>query len=199
MEQYGFCIPDNPVDRVMFPKMKQNGLLWMSHKAVKHAADHVKQQLQQAQHTCGAGDMPLAQTSHRAGDAASRRTSAVMSPMDAVIFPTHVDAALASVVAAAGWKNLRQYKQVTASSTIQCAEELLSSVQGQLQAFPTSLQEDLHALKQGNGGPQSVESAQSGQHHSRWLSAVQYRLQQKLLLSASEQLLVAVIRMQRTG
>jgi hypothetical protein len=193
MEQYGFVVPGNPYDRLQFDQQaqqqdaqqqqqqqQQQQLLWMSHTAVKQAAQQVKQQLEQRQQQ--------AATSSGLGFTAA-----------------HVDGAVTSIIPAAGWTNLRQYKQVTAGSTVARAQQLLASVQAQLAGFPTTAAEDRLLLQQisrrmrQRKGRQawkvrqgsSTTAVGDGQNISdrRLFAAVQYRLERKALLQAAMHLL----------
>jgi hypothetical protein len=121
MEQYGFSLPGNALDRVSFPPgllQQQHG--WMSHKAVKAAAQEVlaRQQLQQLQ------------TQH------------------AVLTKEHIDAAVASTLQHRGWQNAGQYRATSADSTAQCAEIMLAFVCRQLDSMPTTLAADSEQLQQ---------------------------------------------------
>lgn len=185
MEQYGFVVPGNPYDRVHFDEhtqQQQQQVHWMSHTAVKQAAQQVKQQLTQCQSQAAAGAAAAA---------------------DALQF-THVDAAVASVISAAGWTNLRQYKQVTPGSTLARAQQLLASVQAQLSGFPTSIADDQLLLQQISRRLRKGQlawkvrpgssSSQSAVADRRLSAAVQYRLARKLLLEAAVHVLQAVQR-----
>ncbi|KAF6265769.1 hypothetical protein COO60DRAFT_761544 [Scenedesmus sp. NREL 46B-D3] len=205
MEQYGFIVSGNPYDRVHFnqqgqqqqgqqQQQQQQQQLWMSHTAVKQAAQRVKEQLV-----------------HRQEQAATAFAAAA----DVLDFKAaHVDGAVASIVSTAGWTNLRQYKQVTAGSTRARAQQLLVDVQGQLAGFPTTAAEDQLMLKrfsrrrhkgglawkvrQGGSAASSSSSSNTAAADSRGVSdvrmstAVQYRLERKLLLEATMHVLQAV-------
>jgi hypothetical protein len=194
MEQYGFVVPGNPFDRVDFDQHGQHAQqqqlqqLWMSHTAVKQAAQQVKQQLAQCHQQAAAGAAAAADALH--------------------FTAAHVDAAVASIITAAGWTNLRQYKQVTPGSTLTRAQQLLASVQAQLTSFPTSIAEDQLLLQQINrrlrraqlawkvrpGSSSSHTAVADSQHVAdrRLSAAVQYRLERKVLLEAAMHVLQAV-------
>lgn len=200
MEQYGFCVPDNPFDRVQLPR-QQDQQLFTSHKAVKQAAELVKQQrlLQQSQphNSTALRHVASSPVVHASFDGAATHHT---SPEGAALqfSAGQVDAALASVISSAGWRNLREYRQVSASSTVHCAALLLTAVQVQLQAFSTSLQEDLELLQQHQAGRQPAESAIAGLaqvSERKWQSALQYRVGRKQMLTATERVLKEVISM----
>lgn len=199
MEQYGFCVPGNPFDRIQLCDHQTSRQQFMSHKAVKQAAGLVKQQLL-LQQQCSSprpdvSSSPVLHNSQRLDVAALRQTEP-KTEAAAQLFAAQVDAAVASVVSAAGWRNLKQYRLVTASSTAQCAELLLAAVQARLQTSATSLQEDVRLLQQHHSDKELADSAISGTSMPRRWSAVQYRMGQKQLLAATEQLLKAIISMQ---
>lgn len=173
MEQYGFCVPGNPYNRVRFREQEQR-LGWMSHTAVKNAAQLIHQPI-------------LAVAGGNAGTG-------------------HVDAAVASILAAAGWRNLRQYKQVTPGSTAKCAEQLLVDVQVQLNGFPTTIREDqllLQQLQQQLSNKrlssisqpaEQVRFKAAAHNTARHLAAVRYRMDQKQLLETTAGILRALAR-----
>jgi hypothetical protein len=182
MEQYGFIVPGNPYDRVQFDqqgqRQQQQQQQWMSHTAVKQAAQQVKQQLQQ-----------------------QAATNSVLG-----FTAAHVDGAVASVISAAGWTNLRHYKQVTAGSTVARAQQLLASVQAQLAGFPTTAAEDRLLLQQISRrlrkGRQAWKVRQGSSKSDagngwdvsdrRLFAAVQYRLERKALLEAAMHVLQGI-------
>jgi hypothetical protein len=189
MEQYGFVVPGNPYDRVQFDQQgqqqqQQQQQQWMSHTAVKQAAQQVKQQLQQRRQQAGLTDT---------GSALGFTTA-------------HVDGAVASVISAAGWTNLKQYKQVTAGSTVAGAQQLLANVQVQLAGFPTTAAEDRLLLQQISRRLRKARQAWKVRQGSskidvsggrdlsdrRLLAAVQYRLERKALLEAAMHVLQGI-------
>jgi len=164
MEQYGFVVPGNPLDRVQFPlDLLQDTHGWMSHKAVKAAAKHVLQQPRQQPHQ---QDAQLAAGGHYAAEVVAAR-------MDAVV---------ASVLQYRGWRNVQQYKQTTQRSTAACAAAMLQWVQAQLhlQPEPAADSAAAHQLE-----------AMPGE--GRLLSALQYRLERELVLHSVAALLEVLV------
>jgi hypothetical protein len=158
----------------------------MSHTAVKQAAQQVKQQLAHCQRQVAAGASAAHDELHFTAE--------------------HVDAAVASIITAAGWTNLRQYKQVTPGSTIARAQQLLASVQAQLGGFPTNISQDQLLLQQisrrlrkgqlawkvrASSGSSSSSSSQPLTDR-RLSAAVQYRIERKALLEAAMHVLQTV-------
>lgn len=154
MEQYGFVVPGNPLDRVQFP----NDLLaadatWMSHTAVKAAGDAVRQQ--QQQHLVGRH-----------------------SPAD----NARVAAAVASILQARGWRYMQQYKCVSRDTTAHCARAMHQRLQDRLRAYETSLDQDKQLLAQlqlEHGESGCCGGLPVGK---RMLAALQYRMEHKQLL-----------------
>lgn len=145
MEMYGFVVPGNPFDRVRFsPDLLQDQHGWMSHKAVKAAAQQVLARQQQEQ--------------EQQQQAASR-----------------VDAAVASVIQYRGWRNAVQYAATSPDSTARCAQAMLACVRQQLQACATTAADDAVQLQRRPGG--------------RRAAAIAYRLEQKLLLGCTAEVL----------
>jgi hypothetical protein len=121
MEQYGFTLPGNALDRVSFPPdLLQHQHGWMSHKAVKAAAQEIlaRQHLQQLQ------------------------------SQHAALKKEHIDAAVASILQHSGWQNAGQYRATSADSTARCAEVMLAFVCRQLDSMPTTLAADAEQLQQ---------------------------------------------------
>jgi hypothetical protein len=156
MEQYGFVVPGNPLDRVNFPPdLLQDQHGWMSHKAVKAAAQRVAAQQQE-------GEAPNA--AHQA----------------------RTDAAVASILQFRGWRHAAEYKETTADSTVRCAAAMLIAVRHQLQACPTTAAADSAQLQQLLASPELCKQ-------KRLLAALSYRLEHKLLLQATADVLWEVV------
>jgi hypothetical protein len=184
IEQYGFSVPGNPHDRLPFPPaadlLPHGGQQrWMSHAAVKSAAAAVLAQLQE-QHVA-----------------------------DREAYETMVATAVTSIVQAAGWRNLQQYRQVSPHSTRACAAALLAWARRQQEAASTisewhgpgdsacssahappgrralaatSLAHDAALLRQ----PATAEQP-------RLMAALQYRMVRKQLLDAATAILERVL------
>ena len=152
MEMYGFAVPGNPFDRVRFPPdLLQDQHGWMSHKAVKAAAQQVLARQQQQQ-----------EQQEQQQQAASR-----------------VDAAVASVIQYRGWRNAAQYAATSSDSTARCAQAMLACVQQQLQAYATTAADDAVQLQR--------------QRRGRRAAALAYRLEQKLLLGCTAEVLETLV------
>jgi hypothetical protein len=127
MEQYGFVVPGNPLDRIPFcadlVRGQQHAGAWMSHAAVKAAGRAVAEQQQQRH------EEHEQQQHHK----------------------QRVQAAVTSILRAGGWNNLQQWRAVTPHTTALCARALLAWVQAQLAACPTSAEADRGLLLR-NGG-----------------------------------------------
>lgn len=157
MEQYGFVVPGNSLDRVSFPAdLLQDQHGWMSHKAVKAAAQRVAAQLQEGE---------AAVAAHQA----------------------RTDAAVASCLQFKGWRNAAEYKETTADSTVKCAAAMLAAVRQQLQACPTTAAADSAELQQLLASPQLCKQ-------QRMLAALNYRLEHKLVLQATADVLWEVVK-----
>lgn len=120
MEQYGFSLPGNTLDRVSFPPdllQQQHG--WMSHKAVKAAAQEVLARQQQPQ----------------------------VCSQQAALTKEHLDAAVASILQHRGWQNAGQYRETSVESTARCAASMLAFVRTQLASMPTTLAADAVQLQ----------------------------------------------------
>ncbi|KAF8071007.1 Beta-carotene ketolase [Scenedesmus sp. PABB004] len=152
MEQYGFTLQGNALDRVEFAAFAQQqqqqqqapgAASWMAHGPAKAAAARLRRR------------------ADAAGDAAAA---------------ARVGAALASVLCAAGWRNLEQRRRVTAASTRAAATGLLADVRAQLAAAPASAAADEAELARGGLPP-------------RRRAALAYRLERARLLGAAAELL----------
>lgn len=156
MEQYGFVVPGNSLDRVSFPPdLLQDQHGWMSHKAVKAAAQRVAVQQQ---------DSEAAAAAHRA----------------------RTDAAVASVLKFRGWRNAAEYKATTPDSTVKCAAAMLTAVRQQRQSSPTTAAADSADMQQ------LLETSKASTQ-KRLLAALSYRLEHKLLLQATADVLLEVV------
>lgn len=148
MEQYGFVVPGNPHDRVEFPPgLLQDCQGWMSHKTVKVAAQTVKLQQQQQR----------------------------PAPAAAVV-GGRVDAAVASILQARGWRNAGQYRATDAATTAQCAAAMLDWVKQELGSEAST---------------PFISSSSSSSRRSA--AAAQYCEERRQLLAATAQVLNAIV------
>lgn len=173
MEQYGFICPGNPFDRIDLSGMQLPAGLRMSRDAIAAAAD--------------AADDDAAPPSARAGGEAGAEAEAGAARQRA-------SAASASLVAALGWRNLREYQAVSAESAAACVSAARTCLLRQIDAHPTTWQQDVEALARLDAAAAEGGGAQVGGSGAslRAAAAVRYRLERKLLLAAGLEVLERV-------
>lgn len=163
MEQYGFVVPGNPHDRVKFPvdlTLEQQGR--MSHKAVKQAARKVLEQKRQ-----------------------SVALAAVQEQSTELLLVARLDVAVASIIKHAGWRNLKEFKETTTTSTVNCAQMMLKWVLHELANCPTAAAGDAAELSQHLKG--------TSKRQTRLRAALKYRLERKRLLQAAAAVLDVLV------
>jgi hypothetical protein len=172
MEQYGFVVPGNPLDRLDF----RAAALASQQQRIKQGrlAPAVEQLL--------AG--PLQQEPWASGGAGAAKG--------------RLQAAAASIAQQCGWRNAREFQAVTEAGERACLEALQACCQRQLQGMPTSVQQDLALLDSwGKGRAPQQEGGQGAEDDSgarrRAVAALQYRLERKRLLLAAVALIEQVL------
>jgi hypothetical protein len=174
MEQYGFVLPGNALDRLDFaavaalpgqPRIRQGRLA----AAVEQLLGRPGPQ-QQAQ-WCSGGP----------GAAKGR-----------------MHAAAASVAACRGWRSAKEFQAITREGERSSLGALLGSCQEQLRGMPTSIDEDLALLEglgagqgQQQGGEQGAGGDSGGRR--RAVAALQYRVERKRVLVAAVALIDQVL------
>ena len=154
----GFVCPGNPFDRIVLSGLQLPPGCRMSRDAATAAA---KEAAAAAAATAAGLGVGLAGPGWGSPPAATGRRAT---------------AAAASLVAAFGWRNMREYWSVSEESTAACVAAAGACMRRQLEAFPTTWQQDMDMLDGSGGG--------KGSSQRRRAAAVQYRLEQKLLLLA---------------